>query len=244
MALYMIGLGLGDHKDISLYGLEVVKKCNSIYLESYTSVLGCSIKDLESLYKKKIIIADRNLVENEAEQTILKDAKEEDAAFLVIGDVFSATTHMDLYMRARNKGINVEVIHNASVLTAIGITGLEIYKFGKVTSIPFNNKEVNSPIEIYNANQKINAHTLFLLDLDPINKKFLSINEAAKYLLDKGVKDVAGVGCAALGGDKPEIKYAKLSELAKFKFTKYPQCLILPSKSLHFMEEEVLEMWK
>jgi len=244
MALYMIGLGLGNQKDISLYGLEVVKSCNSIYLESYTSVLGCSIKDIESLYKKKVIIADRNLVENEAEQTILKDAKEEDAAFLVIGDVFSATTHMDLYIRAKNKGIPVKVIHNASVLTAVGITGLEIYKFGKVTSIPFNNKEVTSPVEIYTANQKINAHTLFLLDLDPINKKFLTINDAAKYLLDKGVKDVLGVGCAALGSEKPEIKSAKLSDLAKQKFTRYPQCLIIPSKTLHFVEEEALEMWK
>ena len=52
MALYMIGIGLSDEKDISLKGLEAVRKCDKIYLESYTSKLNCSIKDLENLYGK------------------------------------------------------------------------------------------------------------------------------------------------------------------------------------------------
>ena len=32
--LYMIGIGLGDEKDITVKGLEAVKKCSSVYLES------------------------------------------------------------------------------------------------------------------------------------------------------------------------------------------------------------------
>ena len=44
MTLYLIGLGLGDHKDITVKGLEIVKQSEEIYLESYTSVLGVNIE--------------------------------------------------------------------------------------------------------------------------------------------------------------------------------------------------------
>lgn len=37
--LYLIGLGLGDAKDITVRGLEVVRRCSRVYLEAYTSVL-------------------------------------------------------------------------------------------------------------------------------------------------------------------------------------------------------------
>ena len=34
--LYVVGLGLGDEKDITVNGLEAVKKCERVYLEAYT----------------------------------------------------------------------------------------------------------------------------------------------------------------------------------------------------------------
>lgn len=37
--LYLVGLGLGDAKDITVKGLEVVRSCSRVYLEAYTSVL-------------------------------------------------------------------------------------------------------------------------------------------------------------------------------------------------------------
>ena len=37
--LYLIGLGLADEKDISVKGLEIVKKASRVYLEAYTAVL-------------------------------------------------------------------------------------------------------------------------------------------------------------------------------------------------------------
>lgn len=40
MVLYVIGLGLGDEQDITLRGLNAVKKCKKVFLENYTSVLG------------------------------------------------------------------------------------------------------------------------------------------------------------------------------------------------------------
>jgi diphthine synthase len=40
MVLYLIGLGLGDEKDITLRGLDVVRGCSRVWLENYTSILG------------------------------------------------------------------------------------------------------------------------------------------------------------------------------------------------------------
>ena len=37
--LYLIGLGLGDAKDITVKGLEIVKRAKRVYLEAYTSLL-------------------------------------------------------------------------------------------------------------------------------------------------------------------------------------------------------------
>ena len=39
MVLWMIGLGLGDEKDVSVKGLEAIKGCTRVYLEQYTSIL-------------------------------------------------------------------------------------------------------------------------------------------------------------------------------------------------------------
>lgn len=37
--LFIVGLGLHDQRDISLRGLDAVRKCGKIYLEAYTSLL-------------------------------------------------------------------------------------------------------------------------------------------------------------------------------------------------------------
>jgi diphthine synthase len=39
MVLYFIGLGLSNEKDITVAGLEVVKRASRVYLEAYTSIL-------------------------------------------------------------------------------------------------------------------------------------------------------------------------------------------------------------
>ena len=58
--LYLIGLGL-ELEDISLKALNAIKSCNKVYLESYTST-GAKVKELEDLLKKKVIIAERELM--------------------------------------------------------------------------------------------------------------------------------------------------------------------------------------
>lgn len=47
--LYVIGLGLGDAKDVTVKGLEIIKKCSRAYLEMYTSILGVEKDKLVSI---------------------------------------------------------------------------------------------------------------------------------------------------------------------------------------------------
>lgn len=37
--LYLIGLGLADETDVTLKGLELIRKVERVYLEAYTSIL-------------------------------------------------------------------------------------------------------------------------------------------------------------------------------------------------------------
>lgn len=37
--LYLVGLGLADEKDVTVKGLEIIKKAERVYLEAYTAVL-------------------------------------------------------------------------------------------------------------------------------------------------------------------------------------------------------------
>ncbi|MBI1968959.1 diphthine synthase [Candidatus Woesearchaeota archaeon] len=252
MTLYLIGLGLADEKDISVKGLEIIQRCDIVYLEDYTSILRCSLPDLEKFYGKKIILASREMAE-QGEDHIVEEAREKDVAFLVVGDPFSATTHIELLKQAHLLGVPVKVINNASVLTAIGMTGLQLYKFGKTTSIPFaeNYAALETPYTVLKENQKMGLHTLFLLDLQPEKKKFMTVNEALDILEKIEARKKEGlvhskllvVGCARLGSDDFTIKSGTLQEGKGFHFGEPPHCLIIPGK-LHFVEEEMMGMWK
>lgn len=240
--LYFVGIGLADEKDISVKGLEAVKKADFIFLESYTSIFNCPVKDLENFYGRKIIKADRNLVEKNSDE-ILDKAKAKNVCFLVAGDPMCATTHADLLLRAKEKNVEVEIIHNASIVSAIGAVGLEVYKFGKITSIPFENKNVKSPYEAMKVNLKNKMHTLFLIDLRPDENKFLTIKEAIEYLIREGMKKTMKVlACARIGSKSQKIAYGEAEKLLDIDFGNPPYCLVVPAE-LHFMEEGMLKLY-
>lgn len=60
---------------------------------------------------------------------MIEEAKEKDIALLVVGDPFGATTHADLVIRAKNAGVKVDVVHNTSILNAVGCCGLQVTNF-------------------------------------------------------------------------------------------------------------------
>ncbi|RJQ15801.1 diphthine synthase [Candidatus Woesearchaeota archaeon] len=249
--LYLIGLGLNDWKDITLRGYEAMMKCEYVYLDFYTAVLQNNLREIEDAFKKSIIPADRDLVEKRADE-ILKNAKLKNVAFLVVGDVFSATTHIDLFLRAKEKNIPVEVVHNASIITAIGDTGLQVYNFGKTASIPFPHENFypETAYDVLKMNKSMGLHTLMLLDLNPKQGSFMDMREALEILLNIEHKrkenvvspETMALGCARLGGNK-KIKYAKIVDLLIEDFGEPMHCLIFPG-NLHFLEEEMLKQWE
>lgn len=251
MTLYLIGIGLNDEKDISVKGLEIVKKCDAIYLEAYTSIMTCTVPDLERFYGKKIIAADRRLVEQS--EVIVDAAAKGNVALLVIGDPWGATTHIDIMMRCHSKGIPFKAINNASIITAVGITGLQVYKFGKTTSVPYPDKNFRpeTSYEVISQNRLLGLHTLLLLDIRQELNKYMTIPEAIDVLSEiesrKHQKvftpDTFCVGCARIGSDDFIIRSGTAAELKKIDFGKQPHCLIVPGE-LHFVEEEALAQWK
>ncbi|KAA8914526.1 tetrapyrrole methylase [Sphaerosporella brunnea] len=166
MVLYFIGLGLSNEKDITVAGLEVVKRASRVYLEAYTSILMISKEALEEFYGRPVLLADRELVESSADE-ILSGAASSDVAFLVVGDPFGATTHTDLLLRARSLKIPTRTIHNASIMNAIGAAGLQLYNFGQTVSMVFFLPQWR-PSSFYDRvreNRAIGLHTLMLLDI-------------------------------------------------------------------------------
>lgn len=224
--LYLIGLGLSHETDITVRGLEVVRKCKRVYLEAYTSILMTSDQEsLEKYYGREVILADRELVESGSDE-ILTGAEvdgEGDVAFLVVGDPFGATTHTDLVIRARELGIKYTTIHNASVMNAVGACGLQLYNFGQTVSLVFftDTWKPDSFYEKILENRRLGLHTLLLLDIKVKEQsienmargrliyeppRYMSIETAAEQLLE--IEDLRQEH--AYGHDTPCIAVSRL----------------------------------
>ncbi|RDB25219.1 Diphthine methyl ester synthase [Hypsizygus marmoreus] len=163
---YIIGLGLSDEKDVTVRGLETIKQCTRVYLEAYTSILMVQKDRLEEFYGKELILADRDTVETQSDE-ILHNAATEDVCLLVVGDPFGATTHTDIILRARALNIPTRVIHNASIMNAVGACGLQLYNFGQTVSLVFftDTWKPDSFYDRIKENADLGLHTLVLLDI-------------------------------------------------------------------------------
>jgi diphthine synthase len=262
----MIGLGLGNEDDITVKGLKIVQSADSVFLEAYTSTLGVDKERLEQVYGKSITIADRDMVEQRAEELMLQPARTQKVALLVVGDPVCATTHTDLWLRAKQMGgIRVEIIHNASIMGAAGACGLQLYNFGHTVSIPFF-EENWRPTSFYpkiKYNRQGGMHTLCLLDIkvkepdfdamvkgrtEYLPPRFMTVNTAADQLLEAeetlGEKVYDGsktlcVGLARMGQESQCIRAGTLTELQNYNFGGPLHSLIVCGH-LHELELEVL----
>jgi len=247
--LSFVGLGLYDENDLSLKGLNVLKKSRKVYAEFYTSFYGGSIPALEALIGKKITVLSRSDVEEHPEESVLKDAQDSDVSLLACGDPMVATTHIDLALRARKLGIDVQIIHASSAYSAVAETGLQIYNFGKTTTLPYPEKgyKPTSPYDAIAENKERGLHTLVLLDVKADQKRYMTVSEGAKLLLEMEAEKKRGlftpnslcVGVARLGADT-KIAYKTLKKLAGTDFGGPPHAIVVPGR-LHYLEEEALK---
>jgi len=237
--LYMIGLGL-NARGISLEGAEIVKRCKKVYLEEYTVDFPYSFEELCDVFPdKKIIRLKREDVES---FKFIDEAEKTDIALLVYGSPLIATTHVAIIDEAIKSGIKTKVINSASVLDGVARTGLQLYKFGKIASMPEWKPEKNftpdSFMEIVKDNKKINAHSLILIDIGlGFREALKQLEQAAdnhKIKLDKLVL------CQTLGTKNERIFYRTIPELKEFTGVRKPYCIVIPG-NLHFIEKEILE---
>lgn len=215
------------------------------------------------------MLADREMVESGCD-AMLESAMNENVAFLVVGDPFGATTHTDLYLRAIRRGVSVNTIHNASIINAIGVCGLQLYSFGPIVTIPFFTKtwQPDSPYTKIAANFRAGQHTLCLLDIKVKEQseenllrgrliyeppRYMTVKQAVEQLLEieerrgEGVctKDSLGVGVMRIGGATQKIIVGTLAELMAEPEESYGGPLhsfILPARELHEMEYEMLQL--
>lgn len=259
MTLYLIGTGLGDEEGMTLAGVRSLKSADIIYFECYTSVNSAPLAAYEKLAGKKIRPASRTVVEEQAEDLLIRPAKEKDIVLLVPGDPLAATTHFSLLSSAKELGVAVRVLHNASVLTAVSETGLSLYKFGRVVTLPFPREgtAIDSPYCQLAANKAAGLHTLVLLDLEPPEQpgrpagRFMSIPEAIgllrtseKRLRKKCFTEGSTIiVAAALGTPGQVIAAGKPAELEKKDIAAFPRCLIIPGELSHH-EEKAIALWR
>jgi diphthine synthase len=241
-----------------------VRSCDQVYLETYTSLLAnASVSRLEEFYGKSILEADRECVESRSD-SILENAKSSNVAFLVVGDPFGATTHTDLEIRARDLGITVKKIHNASIMNAVGAAGLQLYRYGETVSIVFFT-ETWRPDSFYDkilSNRKNGLHTLCLLDIKtkeptleslargkPVYEppRFMSVGTAVEQLLEIEDKRREGaydenttcVGVARIGSEDQRIVAGPMKSLLEVDFGAPLHSLVIAGDT-HEIEEEML----
>jgi diphthine synthase len=108
-----------------------------------------------------------------------------------------------MILRARRAGVTVKVICNASVMGAIGATGLQLYSFGQTVSIPYfdGSWRPDSFVDRILSNRAAGLHTLCLLDIKvkepdfealargarnapPLPPRFMSVAQAVEQLLE------------------------------------------------------------
>lgn len=204
------------------------------------------------------------MVESQSDD-ILAEAHEKDVAFLVVGDPFSATTHTDLALRCRQHDppIPTRTLPNASILTAVGATGLSLYNFGQTVSMVFftDSWKPDSFYDRIAENASLGLHTLVLLDIkvkEPNLQamargkivyeppRFMSVAQCASQMVeveDSRNSGVCGpeklaIGVARLGSEGEQIVAGTLEELTEADLGKPLHSLVLCGKTMHEMEWE------
>jgi diphthine synthase len=245
--LTFVGLGLYDEHSITVQGREAIADADRVFAEFYTSrLVGATVADLEAYHDVDVEVRDRPGVEQHPDD-ILEAARSGDAVFLTAGDTMISTTHVDLRLRAIDRGIETRVVHGTTAQTAASsLTGLQNYRFGKATTLPFESSHggsgvPDSVIETIEANRERGLHTLVFLDItvDAEREAYMTAAEAAHLLADHWDGDALGVAIARAGSPDPGLWADRLASLATMEFGAPLHMLVLPAE-LHYLERDAL----
>jgi diphthine synthase len=250
--LTFVGLGLYDERSITVEGREAIAEADRVFAEFYTSKLaGTTPEELEAHHDTEIEVRDRPGVEQDPEPMI-EAAASGAAVFLTAGDTMISTTHVDLRLRAAERGIETRVIHGTTAeAAAASLTGLQNYRFGKATTLPFayahgGESVPRSVIDTIADNRDRGLHTLVYLDIkvgigpkgpDPEHEAYMTADHAAGRLSEE--LDAPGIVVARAGSPEPVVAADRLSALAERDFGEPLHLLVIPG-DLHVIERDAL----
>lgn len=250
--LWLIGAGIDGYTGLSLAAIDILKKCDTVYVERFTSLLSDDdISGLNSVIGREAVAVQRAFVEDGRE--ILSSAKEKQVALVTYGDPLIATTHSELRARAAKGNIKTAVLHGASGIPSImGEAGLHVYKFGRTVTMM---SEPKSAISVYNTvldNLLAGGHTLILTEYSHDEKAgafFLDPCQAFKMLLGAEQdlrhrvfsENTFVVVASRIGAEDSRIISGKIKSMAGVGFGPGPHSIIVTGM-LHFTEEEALEV--
>ncbi|MFB6185205.1 MAG: diphthine synthase [Haloarculaceae archaeon] len=251
--LTFVGLGLYDERSVTIEGHAVLQEVDRVFAEFYTSRLaGTTVDELEAYHHVDVEVCDRATVERDPEP-ILDAAANDHAAFLTAGDTMISTTHVDLRLRAAERGIDTRVVHGTTAQTAAAsLTGLQNYRFGKATTLPFERAHggdgvPESVLATIDDNRERGLHTLVYLDIkvdDPYDdattadERYMTADGGAA-LLAADRPDTLGVVVARAGSPDPLVAADRLDALAERTFGDPLHLLVIPG-DLHHLERDAL----
>ncbi|RRJ31992.1 diphthine synthase [Halocatena pleomorpha] len=242
--LTFVGLGLYDEHSITVAGRDAISKADRVVAEFYTSQLtGTTLETLEAYHDVAIEVLDRVGVEQQPEP-ILDAAMTDHVVFLTAGDPMISTTHVDLRLRAAERDIDTRVIHGTTAQAAASsLTGLQNYRFGKATTLPFPSAHggdavPTSVLDTIETNREHELHTLVYLDIKAEREEFMRASTASELLYEQ-YEDVLAVAVCRAGSDDPVVVADQLSALASRAFGPPLHLLIVPG-TLHHMEADAL----
>jgi diphthine synthase len=236
-------------EDMSVRALTTLRNCDEIFAEFYTSKLNdAQPKDLEAFIGKKLTILKRADVEEK--DIIVSAAKRKKVAFITAGDPMSATTHVDLRLRAMSEEVHTDIINGVSIFTACAAAfGLQPYKFGRAVTIPFPEPRFlpSSPYENILDNFSRGLHTLILLDIKQEEDRYMTAPMAMRWLMDaeerlgKGLVKESSLFCAAarVGSERQALFAGYPEEITTVDLGPPLHCMVMPGR-LHFMEAQAL----
>ena len=247
--LYLVGIGLKP-KHLTLEALEILKNCDQVFLESYTSEYSEGLnEELEELIGKKFLVLGRKGVEQQFESALIS-AKKNNIALMIFGNALTATTHLQILLDAKEKGIKYKVIPGISITNVVAESGLDEYKFGRTITLCYPEKDFE-PESFYDQlleNQKIGLHTLALLDIkkDEKPERLMNCKEGIELLekIKSKREDTVIFEYVALLGMVNEAQKIIVGKenISKSKEIKelFPQSLIVIGKT-NEKEKEALE---
>ena len=182
--------------------------------------------------------------------------------------IIRATTHTDLWLRCKQEQVEVEVVHNASIMNAVACTGLQLYHFGETVSIVFFTPtwRPDSFYDRVKCNRQNGQHTLCLLDIKVKEQseenllrgkliyeppRFMTVNQCLEQMLEIEEKRQEGAytpdtpcfGVARVGQSTQLVVSGTMQELKDVDFGA-PLHSVVIAGDMHPLEEEMYNYYR